>query len=174
MAHHTAISTDMFQASGVDRVLEETVTRHHLWELADLAALAGKTYLHLHACRSAIPCMQRPRLAAMSNHFLFFVRVLRSLEKSRACFSRPQPTRPARRILIHSTQDLSLVGACGSRLITYKTRSTTSQPIRPGNHATTTLRLKLGKARRATEGNLEVIGDSVLSISFSVCNICQR
>jgi hypothetical protein len=61
----------MFQTSGVDRVLEETVTRHHLWELADLAALAGKTYLRLHACRSATPCMQRPRLAAMSNHFSF-------------------------------------------------------------------------------------------------------
>jgi hypothetical protein len=90
----------------------------------------------------------------MSNHFLFFVRVLRSLEK-RACFSWPQPTRPARQILIHSIQDLSLVGACRSRLITYKTRSTTPQPIRSGNH-TTTLRL-LGKARRATEGNLEVI-----------------
>jgi hypothetical protein len=72
--------------SGVDRVLEETVTRHHLWELADLAALAGEMNLHVHVCRSAFPCMQRPRLAAMSNHFLFFVRVLRSLEK-RACFS---------------------------------------------------------------------------------------
>jgi hypothetical protein len=52
-------------------------------------------------------------------------------------------------VFICAAQDLR------SRLITYETRSTTPQPIRSGNH-TTTLRL-LGKARRATEGNFEVI-----------------
>jgi hypothetical protein len=77
--------------SGVDRVLEETVTRHHLWELADLAALASEMNLHVHVCRSAFPCMQRPRLATMSNHFLFFVRVLRSLEKRLSCLAFCKP-----------------------------------------------------------------------------------
>jgi hypothetical protein len=39
--------------SGVDRVLEETVTRHHLWELTDLAALAGEMNLHVRATTKA-------------------------------------------------------------------------------------------------------------------------
>jgi hypothetical protein len=98
---------------------------------------------------------------AMSNHFLFFVRALGSLEK-RACFSRPQPTRPPGSADLDSFDSISQLGqsrACGSRLITYETRSTTPQPIRPGNH-TTTLRL-MGKARRATEGNLEVIATAI-------------
>jgi hypothetical protein len=51
-------------------------------------------------------------------------------------------------ILIHLIQDLSLVGAC--------IHNATTNQVRKPHIATTTLRL-LGKAWRATEGNLEVI-----------------
>jgi hypothetical protein len=107
---------------------------------------ACKMYLHLHSWRSALPCMQQPTLAGISNHFLFFVHILRPTGEESLLFATPAHL-PARQILIHSTQDLSFCEP--------QPRSTMPQPIRSGNH-TTTLRL-LGEARRVTEGNLEVI-----------------
>jgi hypothetical protein len=70
------LSGSIFDDSARRRVTQPSL------ELGDLAALVCKTNLHLHSWRSALPCTQRPTLATrISNHFLFVVRILRSLEK---------------------------------------------------------------------------------------------
>jgi hypothetical protein len=84
----------LLKCSGIDWVLEETMTCHmapslgtcrpHSIGLQDISSSYG--------WRSELPCMQWPMLTAMSNQFLFFVHVFCSLEK-RACFLQPQPTR---------------------------------------------------------------------------------
>jgi hypothetical protein len=74
----------------------------------------------------------------------------------------PQPTCPACLADFDSIDSRSQLhgGACRSRLIGYEPRSTVPQPIRPGNH-TTTSRL-LGKHGEWLRANLEVIDTGTL------------
>jgi hypothetical protein len=93
--------------SGIGRVLEETMTCHHLWELTDHAALACKMYLHLHSWRFALPAMHATTNAHRNKQSLSFLcsRLTPTGEDS-LLFVTPDHL-PAQQILIHSTRDLS-------------------------------------------------------------------
>jgi hypothetical protein len=61
---------------GVDWVLEETVTHHHLREFAELAALVLHAFLHHRCCRSAFPFsnfLDQPWPHVEMNSLLFFL-----------------------------------------------------------------------------------------------------